>query len=93
MKKSIMFFVFVLISRIAMASVVDAPHNEISCSTCHSYSLWWQYSPASQNPGPNDHASIVESVCMDCHDGSRDIPAVTTHSSTVINSTVHGVWG
>ena len=29
--------------------VTDAPHNatmDITCGSCHSYSLWWAFSPA-----------------------------------------------
>ncbi|MDD5759782.1 MAG: hypothetical protein PHI06_11960, partial [Desulfobulbaceae bacterium] len=38
----------------ANASVIDAPHNEThgyTCSSCHTYSLWWKYSPTANDPG------------------------------------------
>jgi len=50
-------------------SVIDAPHNEtrgVSCSDCHSYSLWWQHSPAAVSPSPA-YASITNAVCAKCH--------------------------
>jgi hypothetical protein len=77
------------------ALVIDAPHNSansISCATCHSYSLWWQYSPTNQSSTP-DHAAIVDSVCMTCHDGSHDQPLALTHSSAVVGTVSHGTWG
>lgn len=81
---------------VSFASVIDAPHNEtygIKCSSCHNYSLWWQYSPTTQNPAPSDHTAIVDAVCMTCHSGAGSEPKVLTHSSTVMNSTLHGAWG
>jgi len=92
MKTKIICLVVVLFARLASATVLDAPHNLISCSTCHSYSLWWQYSPTSQSQDP-DHTAIVDAVCMTCHNGGSGIPAVATHASTVMNSNLHGIWG
>ena len=89
-------FLFLLLVATAQASVIDAPHNEtqkISCSSCHSYSLWWQYSPTTQNPAPNDHTAIVDAVCMKCHGNSGAEAKAMTHSSTMMDSTLHGDWG
>ena len=78
---------------IALATVTDAPHNEtndIRCSSCHTYSLWWAYSPAAQQ---SDSATVIAAVCMTCHDGTSSAPKALTHSSAVIGSTNHGTWG
>ena len=80
---------------VAQASVIDAPHNQtngINCATCHSYSLWWQYSPTEQSPN-SDHAAISDAVCLSCHNAAGSQPAALTHSSAVINSTLHETWG
>ena len=49
-------------------SVVDTPHNQssgISCSDCHSYTLWWQYAPlAKSDPA---FASATNALCDKCH--------------------------
>jgi hypothetical protein len=77
------------------ASIVDAPHNSVhgvSCGSCHSYSLWWRYSPTNQSLTPTSN-EIVNGVCNRCHDGSQPgIPVQHTHSSSVIASTAHGTW-
>ncbi|MDD5757839.1 MAG: Calx-beta domain-containing protein [Desulfobulbaceae bacterium] len=94
MKKSILCLAFVLLAQITSAAVVDAPHNTISCTTCHSYSLWWQYSPTTQSPAPDDHSTIVNTVCMICHKiATGSVPKALTHSSTIIDSSLHGIWG
>jgi len=57
-------------------SVIDAPHNGtrgITCASCHSYSLWWRYSPASATTAPI-YATITNAVCAKCHN-------YVTHSS------------
>ena len=59
-------------------SVIDAPHNQtrgIACADCHSYSLWWQNSPATASVSPN-YAAITNAVCAKCH-------ANVTHSSVI----------
>jgi len=59
-------------------SVIDAPHNEtrgISCGDCHSYSLWWQNSPAVVSTSPS-YADITNAICAKCH-------AHATHASIV----------
>jgi len=57
-----------LIATSASAYVNDAPHNEsnnITCGDCHSYSLWWQFSPTGANdPGYGDYTTAV---CDSCH--------------------------
>jgi len=71
MRKSIVCLALVLLARIAFAAVVDAPHNDtnnISCTRCHSYSVWWQYSPVQSNSVPNHgRAEQVNSICLGCH--------------------------
>ena len=60
-------------------SVIDAPHNAtqgIKCGDCHSYSLWWQHSPASASTTPS-YAAITDAVCAKCHN------SYITHSSIV----------
>ncbi len=88
-------FLILLTAATVQASVIDAPHNEtngIQCSTCHTYSLWWQYSPADQSPAPHDHGAIVSAICSRCHDGSHPAyPPMLSHSSTNTGSTT-GTW-
>jgi len=75
------------------ATVTDAPHNDtngITCTSCHRYSLWWQYSPAQQQTG---FATLVDTLCADCHKDGGTGPKVFTHSSTVVNTGNHGDWG
>ncbi|MDA8159403.1 MAG: hypothetical protein M0T76_01580, partial [Desulfobacteraceae bacterium] len=71
------------VAAIGRASVIDAPHNDtngISCTTCHTYSLWWQYSPASPTSTP-DKATVVVALCSTCHGAGGSAPQVLTHSS------------
>ncbi|VAW38847.1 hypothetical protein MNBD_DELTA03-1731, partial [hydrothermal vent metagenome] len=88
-------FLILFTAAAVQASVIDAPHNEtngIKCSTCHTYSLWWQYSPADQSAPPHDHSAIVSAVCNRCHDGSHSAyPPMLSHSSTNTGSTT-GTW-
>jgi len=77
MRKSIICLALVLLARIATAAVVDAPHNDtnnISCTRCHSYSVWWQYSPVQSDRVLNHgRAEQVNSICLGCH--GADAPA------------------
>ena len=78
------------------ASVVDAPHNETNgmvCGTCHTYSMWWQYSPAAQSINPANE-TIVNTLCMKCHDNNGPAPAVVGHSAAALGSTKYhdGLW-
>lgn len=63
-------FILLLATSGQAASVIDVPHNEtndIVCGRCHSYSLWWNFSPAS----PSDftaYAGVANAVCNTCHD-------------------------
>ena len=62
-------------------SVIDAPHNEtrgVKCVDCHSYSLWWKYSPAKTSTTPS-YATISNAVCAKCHGNAThaSIPAGT----------------
>jgi predicted CxxxxCH...CXXCH cytochrome family protein len=80
MKTSIICLAFVLLARIAFAAtVVDAPHNEsnnMGCTGCHNYSLWWEFSPVQSDP---DLRSVkVNTICLNCHgDNGPEITAVT----------------
>jgi len=59
-------------------SVIDAPHNEtwgVTCASCHSYSLWWRYSPLTDTL--TNYASITDAICAKCHTHS-------THTSTIM---------
>ena len=75
-----------LLGGLATASVIDAPHNEtnaISCGSCHSYSLWWQYSPISAQ---TDYKQKVSALCLGCHDGTNPSRTVMrAHSSATMN--------
>ncbi|MDD5760135.1 MAG: S8 family serine peptidase, partial [Desulfobulbaceae bacterium] len=49
-------------------SVLGAPHNEtrgIHCNTCHTYSLWWKYSPL--NVGDPIYQAMNNTMCTNCH--------------------------
>lgn len=88
--------IVLLFGAVVQASVIDAPHNEtrnIRCTHCHSYALWWQYSPSTQHSAP-EYKSIVSSVCMSCHDVGGSAPVVQTHSAQVMGSIVYhaGNW-
>jgi len=77
---------------VAQAAVTDAPHNEtngISCVSCHTYSIWWRYSPAKTQ---SNFVSIVDTICFDCHKDAGTGPKALTHSSAVIGVTTHGTW-
>lgn len=67
--------------------VIDAPHNHtrgITCISCHTYSVWWQYSPMAQDP---DYGTKTNDICYNCHDsGAGAIQEV--HSSAAMG-TVH----
>lgn len=76
----------------AQAAVTDAPHNDsngITCTSCHQYSFWWQYSPAKQR---TDFTTLVDTLCFDCHKDGGTGPKALTHSSSVINSGLHDTW-
>jgi len=95
---SIIFLVVFCASSV-LASITDAPHNGtfgIHCDDCHSYSLWWRYSPAShdlQNSAAKlDYETMVDFICLKCHDGSDpSIPPMQDHSSDILG-TGHGTW-
>ena len=72
------------------SAVIDAPHNMtygIKCGDCHSYSMWWQYSPSTKSTNPN-HSQISDRVCNSCHDGNNPLfPKGKSHSNIVAGST------
>nr|MBF0223004.1 hypothetical protein [Desulfobulbaceae bacterium] len=64
----------------ASASVIDAPHNEsnkIGCGDCHTYSLWWTYSPAQSR---SDYSLIADDLCNKCHGSGGYAPNKLSHS-------------
>jgi hypothetical protein len=76
-------------------SVIDAPHNQahgVTCSGCHSYSLWWQHSPLSADPA---YGSRTDAICLNCHGLVAGGTIVAVHSSVAMG-TAHnpalGVW-
>jgi len=91
-------FMVLLAATAVQASVIDAPHNEtnnVSCSSCHTYSLWWDFSPMDQL-AKDIYDDKVNSVCMTCHASGSNFPVAGTHSTAVmqITSNYHGgTWG
>lgn len=81
----IFFAAFLLPVEKLKAEVVDAPHNQangVSCSGCHSYSLWWQYSPLdSETPS---HRIQIDALCSHCHYSGSPMTKGCGHSSTVM---------
>lgn len=75
------------------ARVTDAPHNEsknISCGDCHSYSLWWLYSPSTGSA--LGHGAISNAVCNSCHGPEGLFVQKNAHSSDSMGTTTPGVW-
>ncbi|MDP2104488.1 MAG: cytochrome c3 family protein, partial [Desulfobulbaceae bacterium] len=78
------------------ASVIDAPHNEtqgVKCSDCHAYSLWWQYSPATNSN--TSYTQITNDVCNKCHAPGRTAPNKIGHnweSMADTHDTYLGTW-
>ena len=92
----LVLWAFLLGGREAWASVIDAPHDEangITCGSCHTYSMWWQYSPAAQSSNPGFDA-IVNMVCMACHGSNGPAPTVEGHSGAAMGSSAYhgGLW-
>ena len=83
---SLTFFIATLLYASQLnADVVDAPHNQasgVSCSGCHSYSLWWQSSPL-EIASPSYKAQI-DSICSHCHSSGSSATAGCGHSSTLM---------
>lgn len=87
MKKLILCLAFVLLASIASAAVIDAPHNDsnnMGCSGCHNYSLWWQFSPAQNDPILR--AQQVNTICLNCHGSSGPEILGVAHSSLAMGS-------
>lgn len=86
MKKIVVFFWMLMFAAEAGATVLDAPHNEtnnIVCSNCHSYSLWWRYSPSTASLAPT-HDVIVDDICAQCHRPDGCAPVYPGHSSAAM---------
>ena len=76
----------------AHASTLDAPHNEsngIGCSSCHTYSTWWQYSPSDTSTPA--YSVRVNNICLSCHDDTASGPVMQAHDSNILGEK-HGVW-
>lgn len=87
MKNFSLCLVFVLLARIATAAVVDAPHNDtnnMGCTGCHNYSLWWQYSPMENDPALR--AGQINTICLNCHGTNGPEIAGVAHSSLAMGS-------
>lgn len=84
-----------LIVGTAVAYVNDAPHNEtnnIECGSCHTYSLWWQFSPKGENDP--SYGGYTNAVCDSCHT-KAGFPYKITHSYTSMaemHDTATGNW-
>ncbi|MDD5757486.1 MAG: hypothetical protein PHI06_00220 [Desulfobulbaceae bacterium] len=77
---------FLPLSGKSHAEVLDAPHNTaggVFCQSCHSYSLWWRYSPSNSAP---DRANLIELLCAACHGANGTAPRAVTHSSGALGS-------
>lgn len=81
----------------ATASVLDAPHNEtnaVKCGDCHAYSVWWQYSPATNNSNTS-YAQITNGVCNKCHGPGGSAPTKIGHNQEAmadIHDNFLGTW-
>ncbi len=89
MRKLIFFFLFVLLvgGKAVQAGVIDAPHNEtnnIACGDCHSYSLWWQFSPIASDSALQE--TKVNALCSHCHGENGPVVNVINHSSSALGS-------
>lgn len=78
------------------AAVNDAPHNEnigITCVNCHSYSLWWRFSPASAQEA-STFGTIANDLCLHCHnDPNGPAPYKKGHSGASFETAAqHGDW-
>lgn len=78
------------------ADVIDAPHNlssGVSCSGCHSYSFWWQYSPL--GPAAPSYQAQIDSICANCHYGGSPMATDCGHSSAAMeemHNPLLGAW-
>lgn len=100
MKRALFFLNFVIATLLCAsqlnADVVDAPHNQasgVSCSGCHSYSLWWQYSPL--DIASPSYKTQIDSICANCHYSGSPMIAGCGHSSAVMeemHNPLLGTW-
>ena len=76
--------------------VLDAPHNStygISCSNCHSYSLWFNASPV--NKSASDFISRINVICSQCHSNPLPYHQMKGHNKINMGSEgnpVIGAW-
>ncbi len=90
MKRALFFLISCTIATLLgaaplRADVVDAPHNQasgVSCSGCHSYSFWWQYSPLDTTS--LYYKTQIDSICANCHYSGSPMTAGCGHSSATM---------
>lgn len=90
-------YLSLLMTSTAMAMAIDAPHNDtvngIRCGSCHTYSLWWRFSPAGAATTPS-RGELATTICLQCHnDPSGPIPYKKPHSGISFGASAqHGDW-
>lgn len=91
--KTILFTCFAfLCASLVSGAVIDAPHtkdNGVACSSCHTYSLWWEFSPTDYVA--NRDTVIIETLCDSCHGGNSSAPFAVTHSSGAMLPGMHNI--
>lgn len=99
MKKKLLFCALLcLIPSLGWAYVTDAPHNEtngVTCGNCHTYSLWWAYSPTTSSDPY--YGQYTDDVCNSCHDNDDrpDLPRKTGHTPASMadsHKELNGPW-
>lgn len=100
MRRTFIFVTFALAALLCTsqlnADVTDAPHNQasgVSCSGCHSYSFWWQYSPL--DSASSSYKAQINSICSHCHSSGSSMAAACEHSSVAMeemHNPLLGTW-
>ena len=92
----VMTAIWIFLPSTANALEMHAPHtseNGVTCGDCHSYSLWWQTSPLSDQN--QNYDSKIKTMCQKCHGGGGNSILVKNHSSTGIGQDHNpslGIW-
>nr|MBF0221661.1 hypothetical protein [Desulfobulbaceae bacterium] len=92
-------FIVIVLSMVFMAGesyaiVTDAPHNEsnvIECNTCHSYSLWWEFSPLTR--GNSQFDTQIALICATMCHNSASPQDPKDHSNTVLGTRHRPILG